>query len=94
MKIQLDAIVCSPIYFTAKPLYMFRMSTHTSSEVLKIVTAASGTGHNIGRATSLQRDQIWLRWREVALPILLPVPEAAVTVFSTPDDVCCDTRNM
>ena len=24
----------------------------------------------------------------------LPVPEAAVTVFSTPDDGCCDTRNM
>ena len=22
------------------------------------------------------------------------VPEAAVTVFSTPDDGCCDTRNM
>ena len=24
----------------------------------------------------------------------LLVPEAAVTVFSTPDDGCCDTRNM
>ena len=23
-----------------------------------------------------------------------PIPEAAVTVFSTPDDGCCDTRNM
>ena len=23
-----------------------------------------------------------------------PVPEPAVTVFSTPDDGCCDTRNM
>ena len=30
------------------------------------------------------------RWREVAVP----VPEAAVTVFITPDDGCCDTRNM
>ena len=46
------------------------------------------------RATSLQRGQMWPRWREVAVPILWPVPEAAVTVFSTPDDGCCDTRNM
>jgi len=30
------------------------------------------------------------RWRGVAVP----VPEAAVTVFNTPDDGCCDTRNM
>jgi len=34
------------------------------------------------------------RWREVAVPVLWPVPEAAVTVFNTPDDGCCDTRNM
>ena len=26
------------------------------------------------------------RWREVAVPVLWPVPEAAVTVYSTPDD--------
>ena len=25
---------------------------------------------------------------------LWPVPKAAVTVFSTPDDACGDTRNM
>jgi len=34
------------------------------------------------------------RWREVAVPVLRPVPEAAVTVFSAADDGCCDTRNM
>jgi hypothetical protein len=44
------------IYFTAKSLYMFRVSQHPSS-VLKTVTAASGTGHNIGPATSFQRGQ-------------------------------------
>jgi len=27
-------------------------------------------------------------------PVQVPVPEAAVTVFSTPYDGCCDTRNM
>ena len=69
---------------------MFRVSQHPSSGVLKTVTVASGTGHNIGTTTSLQRGQIWPRWSEVAVP----VPEAAFTVFSTPDDVCCDTQNM
>jgi len=58
IKIQPDATVRSPIYLTAKSLYMFRVSPHPSSGVLKTVTAASGTGHNIGTATSLQRGQI------------------------------------
>jgi len=66
----------------------FGCPPHPSSGVLKTVTAASGTGHNVGTATSLQRDQVsaWPRWREVAVPILWPVPEATVTGFSTPDD--------
>jgi len=57
MKVQLVATVCSLIYSTAKSLYMFRVLQHPSSGVLKTVTAASGTGHNIGTATSLQRGQ-------------------------------------
>jgi len=69
------------IYLT-KLLYMFRVSQHPSSGVLKTVTAASGTGHNIGTATSLQRGLIGtglcesydshkpVRWSEVAVPIL------------------------
>ena len=56
-KIQPDATV-SRYLFTAKPLYMFRVSQHPSSGVLKTVTAASGTGHNIGTATSLQHGLI------------------------------------
>ena len=67
---------------------MFRVSQHPSSGVLKTVTAASST------ATSLQCSLIRPRWREVAVPVLWPVLVAAVTVFSTPDDGCCDTRNM
>ena len=67
-QIQLDATVCRYL-FTAKSLYMFRVSQHPSSGVLKTVTAASGTGHNIGTATYLQRGQFGTpRWREV--PIL------------------------
>jgi len=69
MKIQPDATVCRYL-FTAKLIYMFRVSQHPSSGVLKIVTAASGTGHNTGTATSLQRGPIRPRWREVAVPIL------------------------
>jgi len=37
---------------------MFRVSQHPSSGVLKTVTAASGTGHSTGAATSLQRGLI------------------------------------
>jgi len=33
--------------FTAKSLYMFRVTQHLSSGVLKTVTAASGTGHTV-----------------------------------------------
>ena len=51
--------LCSLIYFTAKSLYMYWVSQHPSSGVLKTVTAASGTGHNIGPATSFQRVHVW-----------------------------------
>jgi len=44
-KIQPDSTVCRYL-FAAKLLYMFRVSQHPSSGVLKTVTAASGTGHN------------------------------------------------
>jgi len=56
---------------------------HPSSGVLKPVTAASS-----GQAGTRPGVPTWPRWREVAVPILRPVPEAAVTVFSTPDDGC------
>jgi len=75
IKIQPDATVCRYL-FTAKSLYMFRVSQQPSSGVLKTVTAASGTGHNIGTATSLQRGLIGILipirpyWREVAVPII------------------------
>jgi len=39
-------------------LICFGCSPHQSSGVLKTVTEASGTGHNIGTATSLQRGLI------------------------------------
>ena len=57
IKIQPDATVFRYL-FTAKSLYTFRVSQHPSSGVLKTVTAASGTGHNTGTATFLQRGLI------------------------------------
>ena len=57
IKIQPDATVCRYL-FTAKLLYMFRVSQHPSSGLLKTVTATFGTGHNTGTATSLQRGLI------------------------------------
>ena len=73
---------------------MFRVSQHPSSGLLKIVPAASGTGHNTGTATALQRGLIIPCWKGVAVQVVRPVPEAVGTVFNTPDDGCCDTRNM
>jgi len=49
IKIQPDATVCRYL-FTAKSLYMFGVSQHPTSGVLKTVTVTSGTG----TATSLQ----------------------------------------
>ena len=70
IKIQPDATVCRYL-FTAKLLYMFRVSQHPSSGVIKTVTAASGTGHNTGAAISLQRGLIGPCWREVAVQMHL-----------------------
>ena len=53
-KIQPESTICRYL-FTAKSLYMLRVSQHPKSGALKTVTAASGTGHNTGTANSLQR---------------------------------------
>ena len=51
-----DTTVCRYL-FTAKLLYMFRVSQHPSSGVLKTVPATSGTGHTTCTANPLQRGQ-------------------------------------
>jgi len=53
IKIQRDVTVCRYL-FTAKLLYMFRVSQHPSSGVLKTVTAASSTGHTVKYKDSLE----------------------------------------
>jgi len=52
-----DATVCRYL-FTAKLFYLFWVSQHPSSGVLKTVLAASGTGHTTSTATPLQRGLI------------------------------------
>ena len=54
------ATVCRYL-FTAKLLYMFRVSQHPSLGVLKTVPAASCTVHTTCTATPLQRGLIWTR---------------------------------
>ena len=64
----------------------FGRPSRPSSGVHESITAASGTGHNNGAATFLQRALIRPRWRKVVALLLWPVSEAAVTVSCTPDD--------
>ena len=80
IEIRPDATACRYL-FTAKSLYMFRVSPHPSSGVLKIVTAASGTGYNVGTATSLQRSQIWSD--------LVKVEGSSCTDIMTLSEYCC-----
>jgi len=69
-KVQLDATVCRHL-FTAQSLYMFRVSQHPSSGVLKTVSATSGIGHDTGVAISFQRGLVRTRprWKEIAAPV-------------------------
>ena len=66
--VQLDATESRHL-FTAQSLYMFRVSQHPSSGVLKTLSATSGIGHVTGTAASFQRGLIRLRWKEVAVPV-------------------------
>ena len=65
----------------------FGCPPHPSSGVLKTVTAASGTGHNIGTATSVQRGQVptWPRWR-VRLQFLVLLMMGAVDTGNMQSD--------
>jgi len=65
-------------------------SVHHNSILIKIQLDATVWGY-LFAAKSLYT---WSRWREVAVPVLWPVAEAAVTVFSTPIDGCCDIWSM
>jgi len=62
----------------------FGCQSHPSSGIHKTVIAASSTGHSIRAITFRQRGLIRPRWRKVVALI----PEAAVTVVYTSDDVC------
>ena len=89
--VQLDATQSSLFIILQVHSTCFGCQPHPSC-VHKTVTTASGTGHIIRAATSLQRGQAslatWPRWREVAAQKICPVPEAVVTVLCNPDNGC------
>ena len=69
---------------------MFRVSQHPSSGVLKTVTATSGTGHNTGTATCLQRGLIGTYcdlYRRLRLQFLVLMMMGAVTPETCSDFV-------
>jgi len=53
-----EATVCRHL-FTAKLLYMFRVSQHPSSGLSKTVATVSGTGHTTCTATPILRGLNW-----------------------------------
>jgi len=53
IRIQLDETIYRYL-FTAESLYMFRVSQHPSSGVLKTVTAASVKGHTVKYKNKLE----------------------------------------
>ena len=83
--IQRDATVCRCLLLQNYST-RFGCPSRPSSGVHQTVTAASGTGHSIRAMTFCQRCLIRPRWQKVVALILWPIPEAAVTVWGTPDD--------
>jgi len=77
---QYEGIYLLQVYTTC-----FGRPSPPSSGVQKTVIAASGTGHSNSETLS-SNVALRPRWRKVVAPLLWPVPEAAVTVFCTPDD--------
>ena len=64
--VQRDATQSSLFFTLQVNSTCFRCQPNPSTGVQKTVTTASGTGHIFCAATSLQRGQVWPRWREVA----------------------------
>jgi len=51
-------------------------------------TCFGGHRQGIHAPTYLKQNKIYI------FKLIRPIPETVVTVFSTPDDGCCDNRNM
>ena len=77
-------------------LFHCKVTLHVSGvtapiiRILKTVIAASGTGHNIGTASSLQRGQIGTLEGTSCTDIMTGTRGCGYS-FYYPDDGCCDT---
>ena len=71
-----------------------KVSLHVSGVTAPIVRSTKNCNRSLRYRSWYWYSYLLRPWREVAAPVSWPVPEAAVTVFSTPDDGCCDTQNM
>ena len=74
-----------------------KVTLHVSGVTASIIRSTKNCNHGLRYRSWYWYSYFpptWPNWREVAVPVLRPVPEAVVTVFSTPDDGCCDTWNM
>ena len=88
-KIQRDATVCTCL-FTAKLLYIFRVSI---APIIKSTSDCNCSfwyrSYHVSEQQPSSSVAYRPRWRKVVVLILWRVPEAAVTVWCTPD-VGCD----
>jgi len=73
-------------------VYMFKLTTGSDAQIIHSTELQDDYWMAILRGFERSPDKATLE--RVAVQVVWPVREAADTVFSTPDDGCCDTRNM
>ena len=74
IKIQLDATVCSLIYFTAKSLYMFRVST------APIIRSTKNCNRSLRYRSQYRYSYFPSTWREVAVATYLQCGQVIISV--------------
>jgi len=93
-----NATVCRYL-FTAKLLYMFRVSAPIIRSIKNCTRSLRYRSYYLYRyspPTWSDRDSVPIRPRRtrVAVQVVWPVPEAAGTVFNTPNDGCWHTKHV
>ena len=88
-------LIKNPTRCNSMQIFIYcKVTLHVSGVTAPIIRSTKNCNRSLRYSYFPPTWPIRPRWREVAVPVLWLVPEVAVTVFSTPDDGCCDTRNM